>query len=61
MLGYAKRAKPVEWLTVETNNPAEERRKLKSKKGGILQTTKHHNYLWREIKRQAKKNRELYI
>ena len=31
MLGYAKRATPVEWLTAEMINLAEERRKVKSK------------------------------
>ena len=31
MLSYVKRETPVEWLTAETINLAEDRRKLKSK------------------------------
>ena len=60
MLGYAKGATPVEWLTAETINLAEERRKLKSKRRGNPQAAKHHSYLCRKVKRRAKKDRALY-
>ena len=58
VLGYAKRATPVEWLTAEKINLVEERRKLKSKQRGNPQTAKHHNYLCGDFKRKAKKDRE---
>lgn len=61
ILGYEEKTKTVEWLTPETIHLAEERRKLKNRRKENPQIAKHHNYLCREVKRRAKKDKELYI
>lgn len=60
MMDHAQRATPVEWLTADAINLEDERRKWKSKWRDNPQAAKHHNYPCREVKRRAKKDRELY-
>lgn len=56
-----KKGNTRERLTAETINLEEERRKLKSKQRSNPQAATHYNYLCREVKWRAKKDRELYI
>jgi len=49
------------WLTDKTLDVAEQRRIAKSKRKESGEAKKHHNYLCREVKRLAKKDKEAFI
>jgi len=50
-----------DWLSDDTRQLADERRKWKPKRRESSQNAKHYNYLCREIKRRGKADKESYL
>ena len=61
VLGHKICDRKREWLSVDTRRLMEERRVAKSKRGGSIIMTRHHNYLCRRVKKSAKMDREEFI
>jgi exonuclease III len=60
-LGYKKGSPNQAWITDTTLRLADERRKYKGLRNTSAEAAKHHNYLCREVRKSARKDREQYI
>jgi len=60
-LAFAKRKQPEVWFTESTIKLTEERRKYMGLRSMSTGFSKHHNYLCREVKRSARRDKEQYI
>src|SRR5664279_1988750 len=60
-LGVVKLQRTKQWLSDMTRPLADERRTLKAKKGESAENTRHYNFLYREIKRCGKVDKEEYL
>jgi len=61
VLGQTKGGRQTEWLTEKTRQLAEERRIARTKRDEGPVAKKHHNFLCRQVKENARQDRESYI
>jgi len=61
VLGTVRNGGGKRWLSPETLQLAAERKDLKPRKLDNAETTKHYNFLCREITRKAKADKEVYL
>ncbi len=60
-LGNVKAQSTKQWLSDRTRQLADERRRLKGKKGQSAENAKHYNFLGREIKSCGTADKEAYL